>query len=97
MSDYNVTRRVATKITDRFSSMLRNLEDDFEEEIVVCSLMKYYRLCSTSVEDEGGIDMGIDADLLWAIERILQDYMSTSDFNDWMLTAKGTMPPKCGD
>ena len=88
MSDYNVTRRAATKITDRFSSMLRNLEDDFEEEIVVCSLMNYYRLCSTSVEDEGGIDMGIDADLLWAIERILQDYMAPSDFNDWTLTVK---------
>ena len=92
MSDYNVTRRVATKITDRFSSMLRNLEDDFEEEVVVCSLMNYYRLCSVSVKDEGGMDMGVDEDLLWAIERILQDYMSASDFNDWMLTLKDKSP-----
>ena len=92
MSDYNVTRRVATKITDRFSNMLRNLEDDFEEEVVVCSLMKYYRLCSVSVKDEGGMDMGVDEDLLWAIERILQDYMSTSDFNAWMLTANDKSP-----
>ena len=88
MSDYNVTSRVATKITDRFSSMLRNLEDDFEEEVVVCSLMKYYNLCSVPVKDEGGMDMGVDEDLLWAIERILQDFMSTSDYNAWMLTVK---------
>ena len=38
MTDYNVTRRVATKITDRFSNMLRNLEDDFEEEIVMITI-----------------------------------------------------------
>ena len=89
MSDYNVTRRVATKITDQFSSMLRNLEDDFEEEIVVCSLMKYYKLCSIPVKDEGGMDMGVDEDLLWAIERVLEDFMTTYDYNAWMLTRKG--------
>jgi hypothetical protein len=88
MDNYNVTRRVATKITDRFSSMLRNLEDDFEEEIVVCCLMKYYNLCSVPVKDEGGMDMGVDEDLLWAIERILQDFMGPSDFNAWMLSVK---------
>ena len=97
MSDYNVTRSAAAQVTDRFSRMLRDLEDDFEEEIVVCSLMKYYNLCSIPVTDEGGMDMGVDEDLLWAIERILQDFMATSDFNDWMLTVKGTMPPQCGD
>ena len=94
MSDYNVTRSAATKVTDRFSSMLRDLKDDFEEEIVVCSLMKYYNLCSVPVEDEDGIDMGVDEDLLWAIERILQDFMATPDFNDWMLTVKGKLPSK---
>ena len=88
MSDYNVTRSAANKITDRFSRMLHDMEDDFEEEIVVCSLMKYYNLCSVPVKDEGGMDMGVDEDLLWAIERILQDFMSTSDFNAWMLSVK---------
>ena len=97
MSDYNVTRSAANQVTDRFSRMLRDLEDDFEEEIVVWSLMKYYNLCSVPVTDEGGMDMGVDEDLLWAIERILQDFMTTSDFNDWMLTAKGKRPSKCGD
>jgi hypothetical protein len=88
MSDYNVTRSAANQVTDRFSRMLRDLEDDFEEEIVVCSLMKYYNLCSVPVKDEGGMDMGVDGDLLWAIERILQDFMATPDFNDWMLSVK---------
>lgn len=97
MSDYNVTRISATQVTDRFSRMLRDLEDDFEEEMVVRSLMKYYNLCSVHVKDEGGMDMGVDEDLLWAIERILQDYMSSSDFNAWMSAAKVTQPPKCGD
>jgi hypothetical protein len=85
-TDYNVTRSAAAQVTtDRFSRMLRDLEDDSEEEIVVCSLMKYYNLCSIPVTDEGGMDMGVDEDLLWAIERILQDFMSTADFNAWML------------
>jgi len=85
MSDCNVTRKVATKITDRFSITLRNLEDD----IVVCSLMKYYKLCSIPVKDEGGMDMGVDEDLLWAIERVLEDFMCTADYSDWLLTRKG--------
>ncbi len=97
MSDYNVTRSAANQVTERFSRMLRDLEDDFEEEIVVWSLMKYHNLCSVPVTDEGGMDMGVDEDLLWAIERILQDFMATSDFNDWMLTVKGKRPSKCGD
>lgn len=92
MSDYNVTRSAANRVTERFSRMLRDLEDDFEEEIVVCSLMKYHSLCSVPVEDEDGNDMGVDEDLLWAIERILQDFMATPDFNDWMLTVKGKLP-----
>ena len=87
-TDYNVTRSAAAKVTDKFSRMLRDLEDDFEEEIVVCSLMKYYRLCSVPVTDEGGMDMGVDEDLLWAIECILLDYMTPSDFNEWLLTVK---------
>lgn len=97
MSDYNVTRDAANQVTERFSRMLRDLEDDFEEEIVVCSLMKYYSLCSVPSEDEDGMDMGVDEDLLWAIERILQDFMATPDFNDWMITVKDKRPSKCGD
>jgi hypothetical protein len=37
--------------------------------------MKYYEICSDG-----------DEDLLLAIERVLQDYMKSKDFNDWVLT-----------
>ena len=71
MSDYNVTRDAAGKITDRFSDMLRRLQDDYEDEIVVVSLMRYYEICD---EDE---------DLLWAIDRVLQCYMAPTDYLRW--------------
>jgi hypothetical protein len=78
MSDYNQTRDAAGKITSRFSTMLKNLGDEYEDEIVVVSLMHYYEIC-----DEN------DKDLIWAIERILSDYMSPQDFSSWMLTKNG--------
>jgi len=86
MTDYQLTRDAAGNITTRYDKMLRDLRDDYEDELVVVSLIKYYNLCSVPVKDEGGMDMGVDEDLLWAIERILQDYMSTSEFNAWMST-----------
>jgi len=86
MNDYQLTRDAAGNITTRYDKMLRDLRDDYEDELVVVSLIKYYNLCSVPVKDEGGMDMGVDEDLLWAIERILQDYMSTSGFNAWMST-----------
>ena len=92
MSDYDATRSAAAKVTDKFSRMLRDLEDDFEEEIVVRSLMKYYKLCSVPVKDEGGMDMGVDEDLLWAIECILLDYMSPEDFKEWVITLRDKSP-----
>ena len=56
MSDYNVTRTTAGKITDRFSAMLKDLEDDYEEEIVIKSLKEYYRLCVNSTT---GLQLGV--------------------------------------
>jgi hypothetical protein len=90
MSDYNVTRDAAGKITDRFSNMLRELEDDYEEEVVVVSLMKYHALCSkpNKIDNTRGEYIDPDEDLLWAIERVLADYMTSADFNAWMLTVK---------
>ena len=79
MSDYNVTRDAAGKITSRFDKMLRNLTDDYEDEIVVVSLMRYYNLC---------LDNN-DASILEAIERVLEDFMCTADYSDWLLTRKG--------
>ena len=71
MTDYKI---VSNDLTDRFTAMLNDYKQDFEEEIVVVSLMKYYDLCSG------------DEDLLWAIERVLQDYMTTHDFDSWLVT-----------
>lgn len=78
MSDYKQTRDAAGKITSRFSTMLKNLQDEYEDEVVVGALMRYYEIC-----DEN------DEDLIWAIERILSDYMSPQDFSSWMLTKNG--------
>lgn len=71
MSDYKI---VSNDLTDRFTAMLDDYKHDFEEEIVVVSLMNYYDLCSG------------DEDLLWAIERVLQDYMTKHDFDSWVKT-----------
>lgn len=56
--------------------------------IVVVSLMKYYDLCSKPTKVDNTVDEWIDPDedLLWAIERVLQDYMTTSDFDSWVRT-----------
>ena len=79
MSDYKQTRDAAGTITSRFDKMLRNLTDDYEDEIVVVSLMRYYNLC---------LDNN-DASILEAIERVLEDFMCTADYSDWLLTRKG--------
>jgi 5-methylcytosine-specific restriction endonuclease McrBC GTP-binding regulatory subunit McrB len=66
-------------VTSRFDKMLRNLTDEYEEEMVVVSLMRYYNLCLNNN----------DVSILEAIERVLEDYMCTADYNDWLLTRKG--------
>lgn len=79
MTDYNQTRDIAGIITSRFADMLKNLQDDYEEEIVVVTLMKYYNVCSGPRGDA-------DEDLLWAIGRVLQDLMTTYAFDRWVAT-----------
>lgn len=76
MTDYNQTLDTAGVITTRFEKMLRNLTEDYEDDMVIMSLMRYYNLC---------LDNGDDT-ILWAIERVLEDYMVPHDFDDWMLT-----------
>ena len=83
MSDYKQTRDAARMITSRFDktlrnltdNMLRNLTDDYEDEMVVVSLMKYYNLC---LDND-------DPTILEAIERVLEDYMCAADYNAWLL------------
>lgn len=48
----------------------RSLESD---EIVVKSLQNYYEVC----KDSG------DEDLLWAIDRVLSDYMEPDSYYEW--------------
>jgi hypothetical protein len=74
-------------VTDRFDktlrnltdNMLRNLTDDYEDEMVVVSLMRYYDLCLDNNDDS----------ILEAIERVLEDYMYPADYSDWLLIRKG--------
>jgi len=78
MTDYNTTRDAAGTVTARSERMLRSLSDDYQDEMVVVSLMNHYQLCSDP-----------DDTVLVAIERVLEDYMNQADFNAWMLTRKG--------
>ena len=75
MSDYKQTRDAAGIITSRFDKMLQNLTDDYEDEMVVVSLMKYYNLC---LDND-------DPTILEAIERVLEDYMCAADYSAWLL------------
>ena len=75
MSDYNIYLRRDGTLIDRFSQMVQDFRDDFEEEIVVLTLLNYHSIVSQSDPDE---------DLLWAIERVLQDFMTTDQYNGWM-------------
>ncbi|AFM54621.1 hypothetical protein P12053L_16 [Celeribacter phage P12053L] len=86
MSDYQLTRDAAGNITTRYAAMLRNISDDFVDDVVAVSLMEYYNLCLVSNKDEGGQDIDLDTTILEAIERVLEDYLSASDFKAWMLT-----------
>jgi len=72
MGDYKQTRDFAGVVTTRFSKILRDLSDDIEEEMVVCTLMNYYSILDDS-----------DEDLVWAVDRVLQDFMTTEDYNSW--------------
>ena len=89
MSDYKQTRDAAGIITTRFDRMLRNLRDDYEDEITVVSLMRYYDLCCEPNKDEGGWEIDLDITILEAIERVLEDYMNAADYNAWILSVKG--------
>ena len=85
MTDYKQTRDAAGIITSRYSKMLQRLSEDFEDEMVIVSLMKYYNLCCEPDKDEGGLEIDPDLSILEAIERILEDYLNEADYNAWML------------
>ena len=82
MTDYKQTRDAAGIITSRYSKMLQNLTDDYEDEMVVVSLMKYYNLC---LDND-------DPTILEAIERVLEDYMCPADYSAWLLGRNKCLP-----
>mgnify|MGYP000533667828 CR=1 FL=1 len=88
MSDYKQTRDAAGIITTRFDRMLRNLSEDYGDEITVVSLMRYYDLCCKPNKDEGGWEIDLDLSILEAIERVLEDYLNEADYNAWILSVK---------
>lgn len=92
MTDYTKTREAASMIKEKFNQTLRNLKDELEDEIVIQSLMQYYDLCCKPDKIDNTVDEYIEPDeeLLWAIERLLQDYMTTTDFNSWLDTRGNT-------
>lgn len=85
MSNYDLTRDAARKVTSRFSRMLRELRDDLGDEVVVVTLMNYHEMCSAPDKIDNSAEViEPDKDLLRAIERVLQDFMPTHDFNLWL-------------
>lgn len=86
MSDYNMYLRRDGTLVDRFTRMLNDFRDDFEEEIVVVTLLNYYNMCSKPDKiDNSDMYIDPDDDLLWAIDRVLQDFMTKDEYNAWSL------------
>ena len=96
MTVYKQTRDTASIVTQKFSNMLKDLQDYYEEEIVVVSLRRYYEICAKPDKIDNTVNeyTDPDEDLLWAIERVLQDYMPSKDFSDWVLTRDHTKTEK---
>jgi hypothetical protein len=86
MSDYQLTRDAAGNIITRYAAMIRNISDDFVDDVVTVSLMAYYNQCLMPDKDEDGQDIDLDTTILEAIERVLKDYLSASDFKAWLFT-----------
>lgn len=59
------------ELIEKFSNTL----EDFEDEIVVYALMRYWELC---VENDDGYD-----DIFPALERVIEDFVAPSEFVEW--------------
>lgn len=82
MSDYNIYLRRDGTLTDRFSKMVEEYLNDFEEEITVVTLLNYYSVLSKlDIQDD---------DLLWAIDRVLQQFMPSTDYTAWSVARSYT-------
>lgn len=64
---------------------LKHLMDYYEDEIIVRCLVNYYDMCKkpTRIDNTFNEFIEPDQDLLWAIERVLQDFMTYNQFEEW--------------
>lgn len=76
---------VGYALMDRFEKMLAQHLEDYQDEMVVISLMKYYDHLAKDLiaQEDFYYDIGI------AIERVLEDYMTHYDFELWKKTRYG--------
>ena len=65
------------------------LDIDVIENIVIEELKDYYNLCNRSNKVDCSDDvLDPDQDLLQALDRVLQDYMSVYDYELWKAKLK---------
>jgi len=84
MGEYDKTRDAARVVIEKYEGVLRRLQDDYEHEIVVAVLVRYHDLVSKPDKiDNSDMVIEPDEDLLWAIERVLEDFMTPAQFYDW--------------
>ena len=84
MSEYDKKRDAARVVIEKYEGVLRRLQDDYEDEIVVSALVNYHSLVSKPDKiDNSDMVIEPDEDLLWAIERVLEEFMTPDQFYDW--------------
>jgi hypothetical protein len=53
------------------------------DAIVIEELQEAYKMNMVSERDEGGLDLGIDGDLLQSLDTVLEYYMAPSEHRKW--------------
>jgi hypothetical protein len=74
-------------INEAFNSMneaLRNLILIYDVEIVAWSLMQYYKMVAKPDKVDNSSDvLEPDYELMAAIDRVLQDYLPSKEYDKW--------------
>lgn len=74
-------------LNDAFNDMtkdFRKLILQYDDDIVVGSLVRYYDLVSKPDKVDNSSDvLEPDYELMAAIDRVLQDYMQRNQYEDW--------------
>ena len=60
------------------------------EAIVIEELQEAYKMNMRSERDEGGLDLGLDGDLLKSLDTVLEYFMAPSEHRKW----KESVTPK---